>query len=199
MTVALAALVLHESVGRRRWVATLAGLAGVLIIASPGSLALDPALGIALAGAFAGTVSVLATKRLATQESAAALMIAYTGALTLVTAGPAFLVWRPLAAEDWPVLLSIGLLAQAGQYCFLRAYRLADAAFLAPFGYLQLILSTAVGLVLFDETPTLSLALGAAVILASTIVLARSELAAGARGQRLSYSERSTAGTDEGS
>jgi S-adenosylmethionine uptake transporter len=175
MTVVLAALVLRETVGGRRWIATLVGLLGVLVIAQPGTVTIEPAFFIAFAGAFAGTVSVVATRRLASQDSPAALMVTYTAAITLLTAIPAALAWRPLETADWPVLLSIGVLAQLGQYCFIRAYRLADAAFLAPFGYLQLILSTATGLLVFGERPSMSLVLGAAIIIASAIALARSE------------------------
>jgi S-adenosylmethionine uptake transporter len=68
---------------------------------------------------------------------------------------------------DWGALLAIGLLAQMGQYCFLRAYRIADASVLAPVGYLSILFVTAVGYFLFDEVPEARVVLGIAIILVS--------------------------------
>ena len=65
-------------------------------------------------------------------------MAFYTLALTALTAVPAALVWHPVAAADLPALLAIGVLAQVGQYCFVRAHHLASAGVLAPLGYLHL-------------------------------------------------------------
>lgn len=54
-----------------------------------------------------------------------------------------------------------------GQYCFLRAYRIADASVLAPVSYLSILFVTAVGYFLFDEVPETRVVLGIAIILVS--------------------------------
>jgi S-adenosylmethionine uptake transporter len=95
------------------------------------------------------------------------MMVFYTVGLAVMTAVPAIFVWQPVKTFDWVPLLGIGLLAQAGQYCFLRAYRLADASVLAPIGYLSIVVTTAAGYIFFDEVPDQRIVIGAAVVLAA--------------------------------
>ena len=64
----------------------------------------------------------------------------------------------------WPQLLLVGVFAQAAQACFLRAHYHGEAGVLGPLGYASLILSTAVGYLVFDEVPTLALMAGAILI-----------------------------------
>ena len=101
------------------------------------------------------------------QENTTVMMVFYTVGLAVITAVPAIWTWKPVAPLDWGPLLAIGLLAQMGQYCFLRAYRIADASVLAPVGYLSILFVTAVGYFLFDEVPETRVVLGIAIILVS--------------------------------
>lgn len=172
IVVALAALLLGEAVGRRRWIATGLGFAGVLVMARPEAAGLSPGLAAAVAAAAFGSGAVIATRRLK-GEPAVALMAFYTLALTAVTAVPAALVWHPVAAADLPALLAIGVLAQAGQYAFVRAHHLASAGVLAPLGYLHLVLAGLAGFVLFGERPSVAAVAGAGIIVAATILAAR--------------------------
>ena len=64
-------------------------------------------------------------------------------------------------------MLGIGFLAQLGQYCWLRAYRIADASVLAPVGYLSIVMVTFTGYVFFDEVPEMRVVIGVLVILAA--------------------------------
>jgi len=135
-------------------------------------LAREPGLAAAVAAAVFGSGAVIATRRLK-GEPAVSLMAFYTLALTALTAVPAALVWHPVAAADLPALLAIGVLAQVGQYCFVRAHHLASAGVLAPLGYLHLVLAAVAGFVLFGERPTAAAVVGAAIIVAATALAAR--------------------------
>ena len=168
---AMAALILREVVRPAHWLAGLAGLAGVLVAVQPGEMAVNAGLWALMVTVLAGTGAVIVTRRLR-GESALMMMLAYTGGIAAVTALPALWTWTDPGAA-WPVLLLIGVFAQAAQYCFLRAHHWGDAGVLGPLGYASLVLSTGVGYVFFDEVPTLSMLAGAAIIIAATLAVAR--------------------------
>lgn len=167
---ALAALLLGEPVGRTRWAATAAGLVGVLIATRPGAAPFEPALLAALGAVLFGSLAVVEVRRLR-EEGPVVLMAFYTVALVLLTAPPAALAWVPVAPADWPTLVAVGVIAQVGQYCFLRAHRHGEARLLAPLGYLQLPIAALAGWLAFAEVPRASTWAGAAVIVAAGIAV----------------------------
>lgn len=161
---AMAALVLSEHVPPRRWVAGLVALAGVVIavdVSGPDGFTWGlPALFVTVVG---GTGAVIVTRRLKATPTIV-LMAFYTGGLGLLVAPFAAVAWRPVAPAEWPLLLAVGVFAQAAQFCFLQAHKRAEAAFLAVLGYGSLVMSAAVGYLVFGETVTLRFAVGAALI-----------------------------------
>ena len=94
---------------------------------------------------------------------------ATTAGMLLLTAPVALVFWHPVDPGHWTALIAIGALAQAGQYCFLRAYRAADASVLAPVSYSSIVFATAAGWAFFAEVPTSANLLGAAVILGALL------------------------------
>ena len=66
----LAALLLRDPVGARRWLALAAGFAGVLVILQPGVAAFNPATGLVLVSALAGAGVVVTGKVLLRTDSA---------------------------------------------------------------------------------------------------------------------------------
>jgi S-adenosylmethionine uptake transporter len=165
---AMAALLLAEPIRRSQWVAALVCLAGVAIALRPGSVPIDAAvvaLGVTIV---AGTGAVIVTRRLSTTPTVV-LMTLYTGGLAVILAPFAVVSWTPVRPEDWPVLLAIGVFAQSAQFCFIRAHKLAEAGVLALLGYLSLVLTTAVGFLVFGEVPTLPMLAGAALIVGASL------------------------------
>ncbi len=74
-------------------------------------------------------------------------------------------VW-PAPGDGW-VFLLLGLNAAIIGYCLSQAYRIADAATVAPFEYVGLPLAVFWGLVIFGDLPTWEVWIGIALILAS--------------------------------
>ena len=174
-TMVLSILLLGELVPRARWIGAAGIVAGVAIATGPqiaASLQDDAPGALPLAGLAAAFLSVffgalaLVQTRALRRESPTVMMLFYTLGLTVLTALPAAHAWQPVARETWPALLGIGALAQAGQYCFLRAYRAAEASALAPLSYGSILFATGAGWLFFGEVPTWNLLLGALVILA---------------------------------
>ncbi|MCZ7933958.1 DMT family transporter [Agrobacterium leguminum] len=164
VTMAMAVAILGERVSRYRWAGACLAFVGVLIVIGPGGAAFNAGVLVVLVSVVFGALAVIQTRALR-QENTTVMMVFYTVGLAVITAVPAIWTWKPVAPLDWGPLLAIGLLAQLGQYCFLRAYRIADASVLAPVGYLSILFVTAVGYFLFDEVPEARVVVGIVIIL----------------------------------
>jgi drug/metabolite transporter (DMT)-like permease len=164
VTMAMAVAFLGESVSRLRWIGASLAFAGVLVMLAPGGVTWNLGLLAVVGTVIFGSLAIIQTRALH-DENTTVMMVFYTVGLAVITAVPAILLWQPVKPLDWIPLLGIGLLAQAGQYCFLRAYRLADASVLAPIGYLSIVVVTAAGYVFFGEVPETRIVIGAVLIL----------------------------------
>lgn len=160
----LAAAMLGERVSRIRWLGAIIAFAGVLIMVAPDTFAWNLGLVAVLLSIIFGALAIVQTRMLH-HENTTVMMVFYTLGLTVITAIPAFFVWQPVKSADWLPLLGIGLLAQLGQFCFLRAYQTASASLLAPFGYLSIVFATASGYFFFDEVPDMRTLIGIVVII----------------------------------
>jgi drug/metabolite transporter (DMT)-like permease len=159
-----AALFLGERISRYRVIAVCAALIGALIIIRPGSGVFSAAalLPIAAAAAYAG--NGLLTRLVGQKEgpSTAMLHAAVFGTLVTGLALPFF--WHPVAANDLPMFIILGLLGTAAQLCVINAFSLAEASVVVPFGYIGTVIATFWGLVIFGEFPDLFTIIGALVI-----------------------------------
>ena len=162
-TIFLAGLILREVIPRQRWGAAALAFLGVLIALRPGSFTMNSGVPATFAMVIFGTLAIITMRKMDAVPTVV-MMTFYTLGLSLVTAPIAWATWTPLAPGHALPLLAVGAFAQAAQFCFLMAHRRARASFLAVLGYLSLILTTAVGYVVFDEVPTISFAIGAALI-----------------------------------
>ena len=171
--VILAVLVLREVVGWRRWGATLIGFLGVLVMLRPGAAAFAPEalLPVGMAVGFAVAVTVI--KILPREESQLTLLF-YFFVATILLAAP-LADWRWPQAQDWLPLIALGPLGAGAQAMIITAFKVGEASFVAPFEYTRLILAWLIGLVFFAERPDLLTLAGAALIVASTLYIARRE------------------------
>jgi drug/metabolite transporter (DMT)-like permease len=174
-SVVLAALVLGERVTARRWAVTMVGFAGALVILRPGfqeiSLAAVAALVSAAFYGVAGTV----TKALSRSEQVNTIVLYSNLALAVVALAPALIWWNPPGWNELPLVIGIGVTGAMAHICITRAYRLADASFVAPFDFVRLVLITAAGYLLFGETVSYFVWAGAAIVIGSTVYLTRVE------------------------
>ena len=159
-----AAWLLAEKIAPVRWIGAAIGFAGILVILAPGEIAFSWGLAAAFGSVLFGSLAVIQIRAMEPEDTAV-LMVYYTVGLSVLTAIPAVLVWQPVAWGDWPTLLAIGILAQIGQYCFLRAYQTTPARILAPLGYLSIGFAALAGFIFFGEIPSWATIIGVAIIL----------------------------------
>lgn len=168
-TALLAVLFLGEKLTWPRRVAVLLGMAGVLIIVKPGSDIMHPAALAVLLGAMGYSVAHMTTKKLSSTE--APLSILFYMMLIQLPLGllPSLTHWTTPTLAMLPALAVIGLTGLSSHYCFTRALKLADASVVVPIDLLRLPLIAVVGAVMFGESLTLSLVIGASLILGGNL------------------------------
>jgi drug/metabolite transporter (DMT)-like permease len=174
----IAVLFLGETIRWRRWTATLAGFAGVLVMVRPGAVpaGLELAMAAALAHAIFVAASTTQVKAMPGQEKDVTLLFSFGAISTVVLAVPCWLVWQDPTAREWGLLLLVGLIGVGAQAAVIRAYRIgADASLVAPFDYARLLVAAAFGFSLFGEVPDVWTGIGASIIVGSTLYIAHRE------------------------
>lgn len=161
-----AALFLGERIGPRRLAGIGAALIGAMIIIRPGLGVFQPAALLPLAGAFTYAAGALLT-RMARADSVATSVMwsAVVGSVLTSTVVP--FVWQPIAASDLWAFALLGAFGTLSQYLLVRAFSVAEAGVLAPFGYTGLIWAGLWGWLLFGQLPDLWTVAGAALIVAA--------------------------------
>lgn len=171
----LAVMMLGEHVGRRRWVATAIGFAGVLVMLRPGASALEPAAIVAVVNSFLFALGLIIVRRLASTEPPLRILFYYHVGALILFIGPTAAVWTTPTAEEWAMLIVIGLLTTAAVTCFVRGFSIGESSVVGPMEYTRLVYAAAIGYILFAEEPDIYTAIGAAIIVGSAIFIARSE------------------------
>ncbi len=173
---ALSVPLLRESVGWRRWSAVVVGFAGALAVIRPGSGFTDPSVLLLLLSSLAYALYQIATRWVGRYDNAATGIIfaALFGSLAMSLAMP-FVFVMPRTVWDALLFCSLGLLGGFGHYLVIRAFQLGAAAVIAPLGYVELIGTTILGFLVFDNFPDLWTWIGAGLIIASGLYIALRE------------------------
>jgi drug/metabolite transporter (DMT)-like permease len=169
VTSLIAYVFLKESQSWHRWTVIVIGFATVLFIFSPESSELQLVALLALGGMFCGSSATILQKHLSREMTDLPLMVWYSVGVALVTAPFAIWVWVAPSPIELFMMVMTGLLATTAQFFFIRAFRRADASFLAPMFYFHIVPTTLIGFFVFAEIPSINTVSGALIILASLI------------------------------
>lgn len=186
-TALLAGWLLGERIRLRESALVLASLIGVVLIARPsfvfgGVPRLDLlAVAVALIGSMFSASAYVTVRKLGRTEHPLVIVFYFTlvtvpGSIPGVIADA---VWpTPL---EWVFLLGVGLTAQGGQVYLTRGLQLEPAGRATAVGYVQIVFAAVWGAMFFGELPDEWTVAGAMVILASTLLLVRSQKRPGTR------------------
>lgn len=168
----LSAWWLKERLDARRWVAIVAGFAGVLLVIRPGSHAFHPAILLSVANAVLYAVFNLLTRRLAATESPESMQFVSALCAAAWLAPLALWQWRtPEGGLTWALVAATGFFGGVGHLCVARAHRYASAAVLGPFLYQQILYMTLAGWLVFHQVPDAFVIAGALVVVLSGLYL----------------------------
>jgi drug/metabolite transporter (DMT)-like permease len=114
-------------------------------------------------------------KRLSATEEALTILLYFGLFASLLTAVPAWLVWRQLSGREIVMLGLVGALSSLGQFCTVRAYAAGELMSMAPIDYSRLVFAGIIGFLVFAEVPDRYTLVGAAIIVGSTLYIAYRE------------------------
>lgn len=163
-----AALFLGAHVGWRRWLATLIGLIGVLIIVRPGANAFNPYAALALLSVAFIAARDLITRTLGAEVPTLVIAFMATAAVALSSIG-----LMPFETWQWPsaaALLALGgasITLLGAQYWIILAMRTGDIAVVAPFRYSIILWAVAAGFLIWREVPDAATWVGIAIVTAA--------------------------------
>ena len=162
---------LGEKVGLHRGLAVVVGLVGVLVVLRPGGGEFSIGHLAALLAAMSAAVNSVVVRKVGRQESNLVMLIYPLLANVFVMGAAMIPVYVPMTLADLGVVCVIALLALVAMNLSIAAYRLADAALVAPMQYSQILWATFYGALLFNEMPSLFTAAGSVLIIGSGLYI----------------------------
>ena len=167
---------LGERVGRDRWGAIAVGFLGVLLVTRPTPSHFDPSMLWAFGNVVCYGLYVIVTRKLATVDSAASLLLWSAGLPVLFVAPMMPAVWvAPTEPIQWALLALAGFCGALGHFLLILAYTRAPAAMLSPFIYTQIVWMVLSGWLIFGDVPGGWTLAGGAVVISSGLWLVRLE------------------------
>ena len=159
-----------------RWLASIIGFGGILLIARPGSAAFQPAALLLVLAALCNGLYFLLTRKLVDEGPYTTLFYsALVGTVSLSLLLPWALGSGAPTLLDSVLFVLLGLFAGLGHWLIIGAFQLAPASLLTPFAYLGMVWATIYGYVIFGQLPDRWSALGIAIVIASGLMLALHE------------------------
>lgn len=177
--VILAALILGEKVRKVRLTAVAMGLVGVLIILWPRltvfSAEADSRLTLGallvLGGSFCAALAQVLVRKMVAYEHPAAIVFWFSITASVLALVSLPFGWSVPSGVTLAYLAGAGIVGGIGQIFGTNAYRFGDAGVVAPFDYASILFAVALGYVMFDEVPTASMMLGAAIVIAAGVLI----------------------------
>ena len=171
----LAVLMLREKVDAPRWIATLVGFAGLMIIVQPGTDAFKLAALVPITAAMCFALLNVMTKIMVRTENTLSMLFYFSFGTFMVALFPLPFIWQTPTWGEIGLLFLLGIGANAIQVCLFMAFSATDASALMPFRYVEFIFSALVGFLLFSEIPTVYTLIGVLLIIASAMYISYSE------------------------
>jgi drug/metabolite transporter (DMT)-like permease len=159
-----------------RWLATLVGFAGVLVVVGPrlsGSGGQWHLVMLASAPIFA--TSFLLTKALTRRESAGVILVWQALTVSLFSLPLALTVWQWPTAWEWAGFAFCGLLGSAAHYALTRSFQVADISATQSAKFLDLMWAALLGWLVFSDVPSGATLAGGMLISAATVWVAHRE------------------------
>jgi drug/metabolite transporter (DMT)-like permease len=175
LVAALAAPLLGERIGWRRWAAITVGFVGVLVVIRPG-FAMHPAALLSVATAVCYAIYGIITRLLSHTDSNETQLFYGNFIGTLAMSAAVGFVWvTPQTYGIVALMVLIGAFGSVGHYLLIAAHRQAPASLVSPFMYTQLVWGIALGYLIFQDVPSTWTLAGAAIVIASGLYILNRE------------------------
>ena len=167
----LAPFLLAERLTRARLIAAILGFLGVLIVAQPGRAEIGPGQMAVAVAALCYALNTIYTKQIMRFDHVLTVIFYMTlmqGAASLVLSLPGGIPVPP--ARDFLYILVVGITGVSAHFALTSALRWAPATIVAPMDFARLPIIAVVGMLLYGETLSPMVAIGAAIIVLANVV-----------------------------
>ncbi len=167
IVIALSAPLLRERVGLHRWLAVVAGFAGVLLIIRPGLVPLTWPLALPLLGAFLWGLYQIMVRMCARDDAPETTLLwsAFVGLAAISVVAPFY--WRTPDLFAATLMLGIGALGALSHFALIKALEFAEASAVQPYGYTLLVWAAVMGALVFGDIPGIWTMIGGVVVVLS--------------------------------
>jgi drug/metabolite transporter (DMT)-like permease len=173
----IAAIALRERVGMYRWIATIGGFLGVLLVLNPDAGRVDVVSLLAVAAMTMVALREVLTRGLTTQSPALVVTLGSTIAVTVVGIGATTVTrdWVTPGSAELALLLLSAFFLFGAYYLSVVALRNGEVSLVGPFRYAVILWSLLMGFLVWGDIPEpLGLA-GMVLIAACGLFVIRSE------------------------
>jgi drug/metabolite transporter (DMT)-like permease len=170
----LAMVFLGERIHRFRWTALGIGFVGVLITIGPHLSfmhGVSAGVLVALANAAFSAIAMVFLRSMSGGEHAITITFYFSLTFMICAALTAVQGWPMPTPAQWLLIVCAGVFGVFGQLLMTYSYRYAEASTIAPLDYTNMIMAILLGYLFFDEIPSLSVWLGAPLILGAGLLI----------------------------
>lgn len=171
----LAVFFLKENITWQRWLATIVGFVGIVITLNPNENNFNPEVLVFIFASISFAMLDIINKKFIVKESMISMLFYSAIVTAILSILPASFVWVTPTSEELMLLLVLGASSNLILFLILKAFALVDATAVAPYRYLELLISASVGYLIFGDIPSTSTWYGALIVIPSTLFIVYSE------------------------
>ncbi|CAO5679029.1 MAG: Riboflavin transporter [Holosporales bacterium] len=167
----MAFIFLKEKIGKQRWISSIIGFLGLIYIVQPHTNDFQLLSLIPMGAAILFAILDIVTKKMVVGEKTLALLFYFGIGTTFLMLPFSIYHWITPNINELLWLFLLGFGGNMIQVCLFFAFSATEASALAPFRYVEFVISITFGYFFFSQIPTLHTLLGSAVIIVSSLYL----------------------------
>ena len=168
---------LSERVGYFRWLAVFIGFIGILIISEPGFSSLNIYYIFPVIFVLGMSYVAISIRQLSSTEPVWLISLFFSAAITIAGLLTLPFGWIMPSFYDLTLLSMIGFFGGVANLWLSQSYKFSEVSLVTPLKYLALVFAIVFGYLIWGEVPSGKTLIGAILVIASSIIIFRREIA----------------------
>ena len=168
---------LSERVGYFRWLAVFIGFIGILIISEPGLSSLNVYYIFPVIFVLGMSYVAISIRQLSSTEPVWLISLFFSAAITFAGLLTLPFGWIMPSFYDLTLLSMIGFFGGVANLWLSQSYKFSEVSLVTPLKYLALVFAIVFGYLIWGEVPSGKTLIGAILVIASSIIIFRREIA----------------------
>ena len=168
---------LSERVGYFRWLAVFIGFVGILIISEPGLSSLNVYYIFPVIFVLGMSYVAISIRQFSSTEPVWLISLFFSAAITIAGLLTLPFGWIMPSFYDLTLLSMIGFFGGVANLWLSQSYKFSEVSLVTPLKYLALVFAIVFGYLIWGEVPSGKTLIGAILVIASSIIIFRREIA----------------------